>query len=113
MDSVTCFDDLTRKQKVEALYILCHFILDVKKFQYKISLRPEIGNKLNVKPLGYDLNKSLYWYFGNTRLYREDFVDTVDLSSNNLSTPSISNVCNYFFLFIHLNKFNLFCFSGH
>lgn len=79
---------MTRKQKVKALYILCHIILDVKDFQDKISLRPEIWNKLNVKPIGFDLNKSLYWYFGSTRLYREDFENTADLSTNS-STPNV------------------------
>lgn len=86
---------MTRKQKVEALYILCHIILDVKEFQDNISLRPEIWNKLNVKPIGFDLNKSLYWYFGSTRLYREDFEDPIDLSSNS----STLNVVILFYLY--------------
>jgi len=38
---------------------------------------------LNVKPLGYDLNKSVYWYFGSNKLYREDFENSFDLSNNN------------------------------
>jgi len=37
---------------------------------------------LNVKPLGYDLNKSVYWYFGSNKLYREDFENSFDLSTN-------------------------------
>ncbi|KAF0752662.1 cat eye syndrome critical region protein 2-like, partial [Aphis craccivora] len=82
LDSATYFDDLTRKQKVEALYIYCHFILDVKHIQDKISNKPNILHMLNVKPLGYDLNKSVYWYFGSNKLYREDFDNKHDLSAN-------------------------------
>jgi len=37
---------------------------------------------LNVKPLGYDLNKSVYWYFGSNKLYREDFEKSFGLSTN-------------------------------
>ncbi|XP_015371582.1 PREDICTED: uncharacterized protein LOC107167169 isoform X1 [Diuraphis noxia] len=82
LDSATYFDDLTRKQKVEALYIFCNFILDVKHIQNKLSNSPNIWHMLNVKPLGYDLNKSVYWYFGNNKLYREDFEKSFDLSTN-------------------------------
>ncbi|XP_026820585.1 uncharacterized protein LOC113559161 isoform X1 [Rhopalosiphum maidis] len=82
LDSATYFDDLTRKQKVETLYIYCHFVLDVKHIQIKISNKPDIWHMLNVKPLGYDLNKSVYWYFGNNKLYREDFENVCDLSTN-------------------------------
>lgn len=82
MDSVTYYDDLTCKQKVETLYILCHLVLDVEYIQCKISNKPQLWNTLNIKPLGYDLNKSVYWYFGSTRLYREDFDNKTDMSSN-------------------------------
>lgn len=82
LDSATYFDDLTRKQKVEALYIFCNFILDVEHIQNKLSNSPNIRHMLNVKPLGYDLNKSVYWYFGSNKLYREDFEKSFDLSTN-------------------------------
>ncbi|XP_025422265.1 uncharacterized protein LOC112691988 isoform X2 [Sipha flava] len=82
LDSVTYFDELTRKQKVDTLYILCHIILDVKSIQSKMYHKREIWKELNVKPLGYDLKNSVYWYFGSTRLYKEDFENTFDLSAN-------------------------------
>lgn len=82
LDSATYFDDLTCKQKVEALYIYCHFILDVKNIQNKISNNPNIWHMLNVKPLGYDLNNSVYWYFGSNKLYREDFENSIDRYTN-------------------------------
>ncbi|KAL5241172.1 hypothetical protein ACI65C_008582 [Semiaphis heraclei] len=87
LDSATYFDDLTRKQKVEALYIFCNFILDVKHIQNKISNNPKIWHMLNVKPLGYDVNKSVYWYFGNNKLYREDFENSFDLSTDSSNLP--------------------------
>jgi len=37
---------------------------------------------LNVKPLGSDENKSVYWYFGSSKLYREDFENSFDISTN-------------------------------
>jgi len=46
---------------------------------------------LNVKPLGYDLNKSVYWYFGNNKLYREDFENVCNLSTN-LPVKDVSTV---------------------
>lgn len=87
MGSVSNFPDLTPKQKVEALYILCHIILDVDSVQCEISIKPKSWSKFNVKPLGYDLNNSVYWYFGTTRLYREDF-------ENKLNSPVNSSVLN-------------------
>lgn len=42
---------------------------------------------LNVKPLGYDVNKSVYWYFGNNKLYREDFENSFDLSTDSSNLP--------------------------
>ncbi|CAI6373015.1 unnamed protein product [Macrosiphum euphorbiae] len=82
LESATYFDDLTRKQKVEALYIFCNFILDVKDIQNKLSNRSKICHMLNVTPLGYDLNKSVYWYFGTNKLYREDFENSSNSSTN-------------------------------
>ncbi|KAL4083406.1 hypothetical protein QTP88_028727 [Uroleucon formosanum] len=82
LDSATYFDDLTRKQKVEALYLFCNFILDVKDIQNKLANNPKILPMLNVTPLGYDLNRSVYWYFGSNKLYREDFENSVELSTN-------------------------------
>ncbi|XP_022179236.1 cat eye syndrome critical region protein 2-like [Myzus persicae] len=73
LDSATYFDDLTRKQKVEFLYIYCNIILDVRHIQNKIYNNSDIWHMLNIKPLGYDHNKSVYWYFGTNKLYREDF----------------------------------------
>lgn len=87
MGSVSNFADLTPKQKVEALYILCHIVLDVDSVQHEISNNPKLWPMFNVKPLGYDLNNSVYWYFGTTRLYREDF-------ENKLNSPVTSSVLN-------------------
>ncbi|XP_022179234.1 cat eye syndrome critical region protein 2-like [Myzus persicae] len=81
LDSAIYFDDLTRKQKVETLYIYCNFVLDVKYIQNKISINSDIWHMLNIKPLGYDLNKSVYWYFGTNKLYREVFENSFDLST--------------------------------
>ncbi|XP_022169070.1 uncharacterized protein LOC111032902 [Myzus persicae] len=82
LDAATYFDDLTRKQKVEALYIFCNIILDVNHIQSKLSNNSNIWHMLNIKPLGYDLNNSVYWYFGSNKLYREDFENSFDPFTN-------------------------------
>lgn len=94
-----CFEDLTQKRKVETLYLMCHLVLDIEDIQYKISLKPQAWKKFNVKPVGYDLNHSVYWYFGTTRLYREDFKDKFNFSEN-LSTSHVSS--SYVFNIINL-----------
>jgi len=65
-------------------------ILDLPHIQKKISHKPELWHTFNVKPIGYDLNNSVYWYFGTTRLYREDFENTIDLSETS-STLYVSS----------------------
>lgn len=83
---------MTPKQKVEVLYIMCHIFLDIETIQLKISSKPELWHKFNIKPLGYDLNNSVYWYFGTTRLYREDYENKLELSVNS----SVSHVSTLF-----------------
>lgn len=90
LGSVSNFADLTPKQKVETLFILCHIILDVDSIQYEISKKPKLWSTFNVKPIGYDLNNSVYWYFGTTKLYREDFEKKLN-SSVNSSVLNVSN----------------------
>jgi len=70
-------------------------ILDHSHIQKKISHNHKLWHTFNIKPFGYDLNNSVYWYFGTTRLYREDFENTIDLSPNS----SVLHVCS-FYLFI-------------
>lgn len=103
LDSASYFDELTCKQKVDALYILCHIILDVEHIQHKIYQKPEIWKQLNVKPLGYDLENSMYWYFGSTRLYKEDFENTLDLYAN--STMILVNNCQYNIIYLQITKY--------
>jgi len=96
LDSVTCFDDLSRKQKVEALYIMCHIILDEKHFVQKIASKPHLHHTFNITPFGYDCNGSVYWYFGTDRLYREDFENKHEPTYNSL----MSHVSSFIYLFI-------------
>lgn len=63
---------------------MCHISLDVETIQYKLSKKPELWRKLNIKPLGYDLYNSVYWYFGTTRLYREDISNSSMLHVSSL-----------------------------
>lgn len=78
---VEYIDELTSKQKVEVIYILGHLMLEIEKprkiFFHKIHEFPEIN--LSLKPFGYDQKKSVYWYFGNSRLYREEFKNVPDI----------------------------------
>jgi len=55
----------------------------------------------NVKPLGFDLNKSVYWYFGSNKLYREDYENSFDLSTN-LPVEHV-NTLDFIIYFIYLH----------
>ncbi|KAG5675631.1 hypothetical protein PVAND_005519 [Polypedilum vanderplanki] len=66
------FHSLPLRTKVEILNYLCEFRLDSSDVEV-ITNKFE-ADSLRIKPLGYDSNDSIYWYFFGTRLYREDIV---------------------------------------
>lgn len=84
-------------------------ILDVPYIQRNISYNPKLWHTFNVKPIGYDLNYSVYWYFGTTKLYREDFSDAINLSANSsMLHVSILYLLILYYLFFNL-YINIYC----
>lgn len=100
MDSAENFDEMTSRQKVEVIYVLCSLMFELEQprkiFLLTTIKNPKIISTLNLKPLGYDVKNSVYWYFGNDRLYREEFETVPDFF------PVSSFICihNYLYIFM-------------
>lgn len=72
----TDFHSLPLKIKLKILHYLCEFRLDSESVTRTLDNLE--ADSLRIEPLGFDGNDSAYWYFYGTRLYREDYISSVE-----------------------------------
>lgn len=77
----TDFHSLPLKIKLKILHYLCEFRLDSESVTRTLDNLE--ADSLRIEPLGFDGNDSAYWYFYGTRLYREDYILSVEKKKRN------------------------------
>lgn len=67
---------LNVEERVHLLYLLCEDVLEYKNIKFNEFCSNVDSDSIRYQPVGYDDQGKAYWYFGDDKLYREEWCAT-------------------------------------